>query len=310
MKKYLVSCAAALLSLAASAQTTLTLQPDAATGKDAELFSCIPCGYSNQNFGNIAENCAIAWTKNGADHKIRSLIQFDLSSIPAGATVISATLSLSWAPGSDEGNHFGIFGSNKAWLQRVTSSWQENTVTWNNQPTTTTTNRVAVAGSTSGTQNYPNINVRILVQDMVNDPAHSFGFMLRLQTETVYKKLVFASSDHWNPALRPKLVVVYTSHALQQNPLPDARMTAATQILKVYPNPAKESVTISINSTSEDQAYVSIYDLGGREMVDQVYQLKEGRNQLSFETAAWTRGLYMVIVKTGGEMITEKLLLE
>lgn len=312
MKKYLFLCAVAFVSLASSAQTTLILQPNGAAGKDAELFSCIPCGYSTQNFGNIAENCAIAWTKNNADHKIRSLIQFDLSTIPINATIMSATLSLYWAPGSDEGNHFGFFGSNKAWLQRVTSSWQENTVTWNNQPTTTTTNRISVAGSTSGTQNNPNINIRLLVQDMVNDPTHSFGFMLKLQSETVYKKLVFASSDHANPALRPKLVVVYTTHA--NGPVGEAsglkEAAPATQILRVFPNPAKESMSISINSASDDQAYVSIYDLAGKEMVDQVYQLTEGKNQFSFETAGWTRGLYMVIVKTGGEMITEKLLLE
>ena len=121
MKKFPALFALLIACLSAAAQTTLTLQPNAAAGKDAELFSCIPCGYSTRNFGTIAENCAIAWTKNGADHKIRSLIAFDLSSIPSGSTVMSATLSLYWAPASDEGNHFGFFGSNKAWLQRVTS---------------------------------------------------------------------------------------------------------------------------------------------------------------------------------------------
>src|SRR6188768_173771 len=271
MKKFTAFFALLLACLSGGAQTTLSLQPNAATGKDAELFSCVPCGYSTRNFGTIAENCAIAWTKNGADHKIRSLIAFDLSSIPAGSTIMSATLSLYWAPGSDEGNHFGFFGSNKAYLQRVTSSWQESTVTWNTQPTTSTTNRVTVPGSTSGTQNYPNINVKLLVQDMVNDPAHSFGFMLRLQSETVYKKLVFASSDHANAALRPKLVVVYTTHSPMKEADEEAiGETPSTQILNVFPNPARESVNITINSSSEDQAFVSVYDLRGSEMSDQV----------------------------------------
>ncbi|MCX6276363.1 MAG: DNRLRE domain-containing protein [Bacteroidetes bacterium] len=311
MKKIIVLLAVASFSLSSSGQTTVTLQPNGTTGKDAEIFSCVPCGYSTQNFGNIAENCAIAWTKNGASHNIRSLIQFDLSSIPANATIQSAVLSLYFAPGSDEGKHYGFFGSNSAYLQRITSSWDEHTVTWNTQPTTTTLDRVSLSGSTSATQNYPNINVTQLIKDMLGDPTHSFGFMLRLQSETVYKKLVLASSDHSNATIRPKLVIVYTSHSpMENNSGSELRTLPTTQILKVYPNPARESVNLSINAADADQAFISIYDLSGREMVDQVYQLTEGKNQFSFETMNWTRGLYMVIVKTSGEMITEKLLLE
>lgn len=45
--------------------------------------------------------------------------------------------------------------------------------------------------------------------DMLNDPANSFGFMLRQQNETYYRSLLFASSDMSNPLLRPKLTIVY-----------------------------------------------------------------------------------------------------
>jgi hypothetical protein len=224
---------------------------------------------------------------------------------------VSATLSLYGAPGGDDGNHFGFFGSNKSWIQRVTTPWQENSVTWDHQPATTTTNSVSLPGSTSGSQNYANINVKMLVQDMVNDPAHSFGFMLKLQNETVYKKLVFASSDHQNAAIRPKLVIVYAPPVpVAEEGVQSMQEAPSAQILRVYPNPAKEKVNIMINSGGEDQAYISIYDLRGREMTDQVYQLREGKNQFMFETASWPKGVYMVIVKTAGEMITEKLMLE
>ena len=278
MKKIIVLFSMAFLSIAAKGQTTLSLQPNGTAGKDAEIFSCVPCGYSTRNFGNIAENCAIAWTKNGSSHNIRSLIQFDISSIPANATIQSATLSLFFAPGSDEGKHYGFFGSNSAYIQRITSSWDEHTVTWNTQPTTTTLNRVSIAGSTSATQNYPSIDVAQLIKDMLGDPSHSFGFMLKLQSETVYKKLVFASSDHSNSAIRPKLVVVYTTHSPQENNTgSEMRTRPSAQILKVYPNPAGESFNLSINAADDDQAFISIYDLNGREMVDQVYQLSQGK---------------------------------
>jgi len=311
MKKLIALFAVLLTCLTVVAQKTLTLQPNGVKGKDAVVFSCVPCGYNNKNFGTIAENSAVAWTKNGADYKVRSIMAFDLSTIPAGSTVISATLSLYGAAGSEDGNHFGFFGSNKAWIQRVTAPWDENTVTWDHQPSTTTTNSVTLPGSTSGTQNYANINVKMLVQDMLNDPAHSFGFMLKLQNESVYKKLVFASSDHSNASIRPKLIVVYAPPVEDTEKSDgDLQQTASAQILHVFPNPAKESVNITINSSGEDQAFISIYDLRGREMMDQTFLLREGKNNFKFETASWPKGIYMVMVTTAGEMITEKLMLE
>ncbi|MEO8086193.1 MAG: DNRLRE domain-containing protein [Bacteroidota bacterium] len=309
MKKYIL-IAVMLLSQASKAQHALVLQPNGTVGKDAEIFSCVPCGYSVRNFGNIAENCAIAWTKSGASHNIRSLIQFDLSSIPNGAIIQSAALSLYWAPGSDEGKHYGLFGSNSAYIQRITSTWDEQTVTWVTQPSTTTTSRVSLSGSSSATQNYTNINVTQMVKDMLGDPTHSFGFMLSMQNETPFKKLVFASSDNVNASLRPKLEIVYTSHIVQPVAASPLRIGEGLNVMKVFPNPATDAMNITINSASDDLVYISIYDLNGKEMTDESFQLKEGKNQFSFQTGTWNRGLYMVIVKTGGEMMTEKLLLE
>lgn len=207
MKKHvLILISSCAVSLSSFAQSTLTLQPDAAAGKDAELFSCVPCGYDNKNFGTKKDLNAIAWTNSGNLSKIRSLIQFNLSSIPVNATVTDARLSLYHNNTSSEGPHSG---GNASYLQRVTAAWVESTVTWNNQPPTTSSGQVTLSSSVSSTQDYVDINVTALVQDMVSNPATNFGFMLRLQTETIYKKLILASSDHITPALRPKLVVTY-----------------------------------------------------------------------------------------------------
>jgi hypothetical protein len=207
MKNQMLILASGCLFSVASFAQTLILQPDPAAGKDAELFSCVPCGYNNQNYGNKKDLNAIAWTNSGNSSNIRSLIQFNLSSIPANAVVTSALLSLYYNPTSSEGTHSG---TNTALLQRVTSSWGELTVTWDTQPTTTTVNQVTLPSGSSSTQNYPDINVTAIVQQMVTNPSTNFGFMLRQQTETIYRKMIFASSDHPTAALRPKLVVTYT----------------------------------------------------------------------------------------------------
>ncbi len=60
------------------------------------------------------------------NHYERSVIQFDLSDIPVGATIVSARLNLLC---NDQNNSLGITPL-KAY--RVTASWNENSITYNN----------------------------------------------------------------------------------------------------------------------------------------------------------------------------------
>ena len=74
--------------------------------------------------------------------------------------------------------------------------WDESTITWNTQPSSTFENQVFISKSTSPTQDYTNMNVTNLVQDMIDDKASSYGFLLKFQIEEPYKILLFASSDN------------------------------------------------------------------------------------------------------------------
>ena len=205
MKKQLLILSIIFCSSVIQAQVTVQLKPGALCGKDALLHG-LP-SEANINYGNNDQLPADAWTFSGNPGVVRAVLEFDLSSIPVGATVQSATLSLH---AIDFTNGLGQHsGQNASWLRRVTSPWGESTVTWNTQPSYTTQNEVALPASSSPTQDYPNINVAALVQDMVNDPQNSFGFMLMLQVEQIYSCLNFCSSDHANPSFWPSLTITY-----------------------------------------------------------------------------------------------------
>lgn len=192
-------------------QVTLRLRPDGANGKDAILADWTP----TQNFGVHPEFGSIAWTCNGDPCIGRALIQFDLSSIPVGSTVNSASLSLFANPTPVNGNGIATQNANASWLERVTGNWDESTVTWSTAPLTTTVNRVMLAQSTSNFQDYV-VDVRDMVQDMVNQPAQNNGFLIRLDDETYYTSMIFASSDFSDSLYWPMLEVVYTPAAAQQ----------------------------------------------------------------------------------------------
>jgi hypothetical protein len=159
----------------------------------------------------------MAWTSGGNPVVVRSLINFDLSSIPDGTTIKSAKLSLynnstsvnNSGKHSEESVYPGTGGENAAYLKRITSSWDESNVTWNNQPTTSSQNQVSLAASTDAHQNYTDIDVTPLIQDIINNRPTSFGIMLMLQTESYYRGLIFASGDNADATKRPKIIIVY-----------------------------------------------------------------------------------------------------
>jgi hypothetical protein len=215
-RQSLLTCLMAMLLPAAGfsqlTQTEMTFQPDGCRGKDAfvEMVNGLP-SYASSNFGSSNQLLAMAWTFNGIGGTtgfLRTFIDFtDLQSIPQGTTVNYAYLSLYGVPTSGA-NDLGSYGSNACYVQRVTSTWNESTVTWNNQPTTTTTNQVTLPGSNGVQWNYHviDLNITNLLQDIINlPPAQRYGLCIRLQTEVYYRSMLFTSSENADASRHPKL---------------------------------------------------------------------------------------------------------
>jgi len=194
-----------VITCSSLAQTTATFILDA-NGEDATIDNYNPSG----NYPGEIEMSSRAWTINNVSVVWRNLFKFDLSCIPQGAIVQSASLSLYYAAQNGFNNQLqeSLTSSNESVVQRATSAWTENTVTWNNQPTSTGTDEVILPQSTSGTQDYTNLNVTAMVQQMISNVNN--GFLLKLTTEVEYANLLFASGDNPDFSRHPKLVVTYT----------------------------------------------------------------------------------------------------
>jgi hypothetical protein len=197
-------------------------QPDASVGKDAYIATDNP----TVNYGNttyIHPYLGATFNANGDPVVLnRALLNFDITSIPYNAVIDSAFITLYYSQAivdildayySSHGNTgfwTGHVGNNNMFIQRITQSWTENTVTWNNQPTVSLLNRLSIPNFTYYRQNYK-IDVKNLAQDMLINPSTSYGFMIRLQDEVSgnFTLSAFSSSDEANPALRPKFQVYY-----------------------------------------------------------------------------------------------------
>jgi hypothetical protein len=159
---------------------------------------------------NAPEFEAEAWTHNGDPSYFRGLFRFDLSSIPSTATIVSARLTLYSNPTPINGNQVDAnYGTNNSmYIQRVTSAWAP-TVTWQNQPPTTTTSQLSVPSTTQSRLDLIDLDVTNLVKDM--QQFGNYGFMIRLQSETILTSRIFCSSKYSDAAKHPKLVIQYSN---------------------------------------------------------------------------------------------------
>jgi len=183
---------------------TLTLQP-------ANNVNEVHLGFWNGDYTNHAdvEFAGCAWTSGGTPMNTRGIFKFDLSAIPANATILSAKLSLYSHPAPILGNFVDAnFGSNNAlYLERVTASWNPATVTWQTQPPTDIANQIPIPHTTASFLDLVDMEVKTLVSPMT--ATNNFGFVIRLQNETFYNIRVFCSSRYTNATKHPKLVIVY-----------------------------------------------------------------------------------------------------
>ena len=214
------------VTVAASPTLTMTIQPGS-DGQDALVLykegDNGPGSAATMNFGALGELNYSRWTYGAqgfGEGSMRSYIKFSaLSSIPGTATILSAKISLYGVANSGfspQGNsHYpgSPYGTdpneNKGWIKRVTGTWDESTVTWNSRPPTTDANQVTIPGTTSQWNfNVVDIDVTQLVKDLRTAGSNE-GFCLQLQTEQIYRNVIFSSSEASDAAKRPKLVVEY-----------------------------------------------------------------------------------------------------
>ncbi len=192
----------------------LVLQPDGEKGIDAWVWSFDPAreinlgvqNESNRGLNNVLRAEVWKWGGKTEPDTIRGLVKFDLSEIPQKSSIIEAKLSLYYF--ANEG-FTPQLGNNEVVIQSITENWDEAKVNWVNQPEAAAHNQVLVPATTSQTQDYTDIDVRNLVQEMVYFPNKNFGFLMKLKNEVEFNGVTFASSDNEDKTKHPKLFIKY-----------------------------------------------------------------------------------------------------
>jgi len=176
---------------------TITLDPGGVDGKDAHVYNNSP----TINYGN--SSVLVTGTITGP--KIyRSYLQFDLISVPPTAVIVDAKLGLyydwSWWPNISF--YIGLY--------KVTESWGEDTITWNNQPASPSVAETIIWIPASATNNFRYWYIDDLVKGWYDGSVSNYGMVLRDTDEsTVEGPKTLSSSDHWDASKRPILEIDY-----------------------------------------------------------------------------------------------------
>lgn len=166
----------------------------------------------NLNFGSDTKLLVLGGSGNA-----KALVRFDLSSIPAGAVISSATLSLY------NHSHQADINCGTVSVNPVSKPWAENQATWN---VSSSGVNWATAGMQAGADYATDLDTTITIDTAINvwrnfdvtamvsrwtsGAAGNNGFVIRSAAWGV--KPHFYSSDYLSdPTLRPKLVVKFES---------------------------------------------------------------------------------------------------
>ncbi len=174
---------------------TLTLQPGS-EGKDAVITDIFP----NMNYG---VDTALGVVVDPCIKIERTYLEFDLSSVslPPGAVIIHGDLRLYQSSGL-ESFSIGAY--------QVTSEWQENTITWNNRPSSLPeAEAFHTVSPASGA--WRTWDIDDLVQGWIDGSIANHGILLKAADESTNEKIAeFRSSEYvYDATKRPKLVISY-----------------------------------------------------------------------------------------------------
>jgi hypothetical protein len=180
-------------------------QPNETEGKDTYIRE-----NSNTNYGT-ANILKVGKTAAGLEFK--SLLEFNVSSIPSENTVTSAKLEIHLNYSSTDNNiTIGVY--------RVTSEWNETEAAWYNRSQDTPWStaggdyiQLADSQQVANTSGWYNFTITEMVQGWVNGTYNNYGLILLSNDAGNGDYKDIDSSDSGDSSLRPRITIDHTPNA-------------------------------------------------------------------------------------------------
>lgn len=269
---------------------TITFQPDAEQGKDADIRNA--SDLIDVNHGDGIWFRSETWTRDSETNSIRGLISFPIKDLVDDRDTIQSVILTLYKdldyPWSEGGSH----GDNASRLYLITEDWAEDSVTFRTRPAIDSS--VYVDIETNNDYDSIQIDITTMVQSLLYKQEPFYGLMLQNTVEKIFKSLNFLSSDAEDATRRPKILILVSPS--QTTALLDKKINAES--LRVYPNPAIEFIQIELEDlTLNNDASLNVFEATGALILQRNVRRDMGTIRLS--THEWMPGNYYVMLRQG-----------
>jgi hypothetical protein len=200
---------------------------------DSEVTSYVPCGATCVTFqrgvnGAVIDSAitpqsptlnfgtapvANVGTNPGTGVENQLLLEFDVSSIPSNAVVVSATATVTQMAYNASTFPWNLNNPGTVDVHQVTAPWAESTVTWSSfgeayDPTVVSSFVSTLGGSPTPPLQAVSFDLTALAPGWVSGATPNYGILL---DEPVTDVTSVQTSDNGNTSLRPALTVCYTA---------------------------------------------------------------------------------------------------
>jgi hypothetical protein len=203
MRNSLYTAAFILAASILHMQAQTTIKTTKLSMADAHSRSDAP----DENYGT-SPIFAVRAENLGGDLVIsRAYFRFDLSSIPSNATIDKATFNI--YGDKNDGRVQAASNPDSILISRITASWDESTLTWNNAPAVTASMHSAVMQNSDDFPVY-SFMVTDIVKYWKANPTENYGLRIALKSEQPNTLTYGATSENTNTNLHPALEITYT----------------------------------------------------------------------------------------------------
>ncbi len=161
-------------------------------------------------------------------------------------------------------------------------------------------------------------NVQIKMNQTTSDPSVAFFEMpvaLKFKNTTQEATVIVNNTFNGQSFIRnigfiadtvfvdPQLWLISKNNTTQKVAITNSGNGA----VEIYPNPVTVPLTIYLHDFNATASHVNIYNAAGQLMFKKDIALVNGTEILQVNMAAWAKGMYVIKVKTGGNIITRQI---